>query len=60
MEPMPSRWRSRTAIPARFGVERERVLDILTRWEESTRPVSLGRSAFRPRESQGGDHVRSR
>ena len=40
MEPirMP---RSRTAIPARFGAERERVLRILARWEETTQTTAL-------------------
>ncbi len=36
---MPTPWPTRrtTAIPPRFRFERERVLRILARWEESTR-----------------------
>ena len=42
--------RTRTAIPPRFGAERERVLRILARWEETTRSTALRWPAVRQRE----------
>jgi hypothetical protein len=40
MQPTPDATGSKTAIPPRFRVQRERVLRILARWELSTRFVS--------------------
>ena len=41
MEPMRTPSGRGTAIPARFVWERERVLRILSRWEESTTALAI-------------------
>jgi hypothetical protein len=41
MEPMRMPFVGGTAIPERFGPERERVLRILARWEASTRAAAI-------------------
>ncbi len=48
MQQAPPPPRSATAIPTRFGEQRERVLRILARWEASIRPPSLALPGDRP------------
>jgi hypothetical protein len=51
MEPMGRPLAGGTAIPERFGPERERVLRILARWEASTRAAATWLRAVPARES---------
>ena len=51
LDPMHLPFGAGTAIPERFGPERDRVLRILARWEASTRAAATWLQTPPPRES---------